>query len=217
MALPLIGAGKAWFQGELLPGGEAMRRAGVALPAVADRDGLALINGTEQTTAIAALALADAERLVHAAEAATAMSLEALGAVSDAFDRRVALAKPHPGQIKSSRRLTELTEGSELVLPPGPSHLRDALSLRCAPQVLGAARDMLTTAKSTFDIEINAANDNPLFDESGGFVTSNSGKFHGQRIGEICDFLASAGALIEIPARAAAGNNNRSRPLNCPN
>jgi len=198
MALPLIPDGRAWYMGELLPGAEAMRRAGLEPPGVADRDGLALNNGTEQTTAVAALAIADAERVLAAAEAAAAIALEALGAVSDSFDRRVALAKPHPGQMETSRRLAELTADSELVLPPGPGHLRDALSLRCVPQVIGAARDTWTMAKQTLEIEINAANDNPIFDVSGGWVTSNSGNFHGQRVGEVCDFLAASLTSVAV-------------------
>ena len=205
MALPLIPDGRAWYEDELLPGAVALRRAGIEPPGVADRDGLALNNGTEQTTAVAALAVADAARTLAAAEATAAMTLEALGAVSDSFDERVALAKPHPGQMETSRRLGELTHGSELVLPPGPGHLRDALSLRCIPQVIGAARDTLEMATRTLEVEINAANDNPIFDVSGGWVTSNSGNFHGQRVGEICDFLAiSLTSVAVISERRSA-------------
>jgi histidine ammonia-lyase len=117
----------------------------------------------------------------------------------------VALAKPHPGQVETSRRLRDLTRDSELVLPPGPGHLRDALSLRCIPQVIGAARDTWTTAKHTLEVEINAANDNPIFDVSGGWVTSNSGNFHGQRVGEVCDFLAiSLTSVAVISERRSA-------------
>ncbi|MGA8260015.1 MAG: aromatic amino acid ammonia-lyase [Arenicellales bacterium] len=198
MALPLIPDGRAFYEGELLPGVVAMRRAGIEPPGVADRDGLALNNGTEQTTAVACLAVTDTGRLLAAAEAAAAMALEALGAVSDSFDERVALAKPHPGQVETSRRLRDLTRDSELVLPPGPGHLRDALSLRCIPQVIGAARDTWTMAKRTLELEINAANDNPIFDVSGGWVTSNSGNFHGQRVGEVCDFLATSLTSVAV-------------------
>lgn len=205
MALPLIGAGKAVFAGEVLAGAQAMGKAGIALPDIAARDGIALINGTEQTTAIGGLALVDAVRLVEAAEIAAALSLEALGAVDDSFDRRVALAKPHPGQIATSARLEALTAGSANVLPPRPSRLRDALSLRCIPQVHGAAREAVDLAQRVLEIEINAANDNPLFEVSGGWVTSNSGNFHGQRAGEALDFLAtSLTSLAVISERRSA-------------
>jgi histidine ammonia-lyase len=205
MALPLIGEGRAWFDGELLSGAEAMARAGIALPDLRGRDGLALINGTEQTTGIGCLAVADAKRLLERAEEAAAMSLEALGAVADSFDERVALAKPHPGQIATSSRLRDLTAGSESVLPPGPDRLRDGLSLRCVPQVLGATRDAVDLAERVLTIEINAANDNPLFGVKDGWVTSNSGNFHGQRAGEILDFLAtSVTSLAVISERRSA-------------
>ena len=205
MALPLIGAGRAGHAGWIVDGGTALDRAGIARPAVVGRDGIALINGTEQTTAIGCLALADAMRLTDAAEAVAALALEALGAVADSFDERVALAKPHPGQIATSANLRRLTEGSAAVLPPRPSRLRDALSLRCIPQVAGAVREAVARAGSVLEIEINAANDNPLFGVADGWVTSNSGNFHGQMAGEALDHLAtSLTSLAVISERRSA-------------
>lgn len=193
MALPLIGEGRArQGDGVFETAKEVMARAGIDLPAVAGRDGIALINGTEQTTGIGCLAAYDAGQLIQLAEAVAAISLEALGAVADSFDERVALAKPHPGQIATSRRLRRLTAGSSAVLPPRPDRMRDALSLRCIPQVLGATRDALGHCWRTLEIEINAANDNPLFGVADGFVTSNSGNFHGQAAAEVLDYLANA-------------------------
>ena len=197
MALPLIGLG--WVRGRdgaRQTGSSAMEAAGLALPAVEGRDGIALINGTEQTTGIGCLAVHDARRLVAAGEAVAALTMEALGAVDDSFDRLVALWKPHPGQIATSENLRRLTEGSRSVLPPRPSRLRDALSLRCIPQVMGAARDAVENAAEALEVEINAANDNPLFGLADGFVTSNSGNFHGQRAGEVLDALATS--LISV-------------------
>jgi histidine ammonia-lyase len=205
LCLPLIGEGRAWFDGESLPGGEAMRRAGVAVPDTAGRDGLALINGTEQTTGIGALVVADAARLVASAEAAAAMSLEALGALDDSFDAHVAAMKPHPGLVATAARLRGLTAGSESVGPPRPDKLRDALSLRCIPQVIGATREAIDAARSVLAVELNAANDNPLFDVADGWITSNSGNFHGQRAGEALDALAmSLASLAVISERRAA-------------
>lgn len=193
MALPLIGEGRARLaDGEWLPGADAMAQAGIALPEIAGRDGIALINGTEQTTGIGCLAVHDARRLVATAEAVAALSLEALGALDDSFDARTALAKPHPGQIATSARLRALTAGSVAVGPPRPSRLRDGLSLRCIPQVLGATRDAIEHAAAGLEIEINAANDNPIFGLADGWVTSNSGNFHGQRAAELMDYLANA-------------------------
>jgi len=207
MALPLIGDGRARIAADIdwRPGAEALRTAGIDLPDIAGRDGIALINGTEQTTAVGCLATAEAARLVAAAEAVAALSLEALGAVNDSFDDRVALAKPHPGQIATSAALRRLTEGSAAVLPPRPSRLRDALSLRCIPQVLGAARDAVEQTRAVLEIEINAVNDNPIFGLADGWVTSNSGNFHGQRAGEMLDFLAtSLTSLAVISERRSA-------------
>lgn len=206
MALPLIGEGEVHLgDGRWLPGAEALKKAGITAPAVDGRDGIALINGTEQTTGIGCLAVHDARRLVARAEAVAALTLEALGAVADAFEEHVALWKPHPGQIATSENLRRLTEGSTAVLPPRPSRLRDSLSLRCIPQVLGAVRDAVAHVASVLEIEINAANDNPLFGVADDFVTSNSGNFHGQRAGEALDQLAtSLTSLAVISERRAA-------------
>lgn len=206
MALPLIGGGRAKTRdGDWQAGATAFATLGMPHPAVDGRDGIALINGTEQTTGIGVLAAYDARRLVRLAEAVSAMSLEVLGGVSDAFDERVALAKPHPGQIATSAALRHYTAGSKAVLPPRPSRLRDGLSLRCIPQVLGATRDAVDHTAATLAIEINAANDNPIFGLADGFVTSNSGNFHGQRAGEVLDMLAnSVSSLAVISERRAA-------------
>lgn len=193
MALVLVGEGRARLaDGPWLPGGEVLARAGLSPIRLTGRDGIALINGTEQTTAIGCLAVHDARRLVRLAEAVAAMSLEVLGAVEDAFDERVARAKPHPGQIATARALRRYCAGSRAVTAPRPGRLRDALSLRCIPQVLGTVRDAVERAATVLELEINATNDNPIFDEAGGFVTSNSGNFHGQAAAEALDGLADA-------------------------
>ncbi len=219
MALPLIGEGEAAIEpgGEWLPGKLAMARAGIPLVDIAGRDGIALINGTEQTTGIGCLVASDAGRLVAAAEFAAALSLEALGGLTDSFDERVALAKPHPGQVATSQRLRSLTEGSAAALAPRPGRLRDALSLRCIPQVLGATRDALRHCVEALTVEINAANDNPLFGVADGWVTSNSGNFHGQRAGEVLDYLANALTSLAViserrSARLVDVNHNNGLP-----
>ncbi len=199
MALPMLGLGRARLaDGDPEPGEAAMRRAGIALPPIEGRDGIALINGTEQTTGIGCLAVHDAQALISAGEAVAALTMEALGALDDSFDRRTAMWKPHPGQIATSKALARLTEGSQAIRPPHPDRLRDALSLRCIPQVMGAARDACAHAAATLEIEINSANDNPLFDVADGFVTSNSGNFHGQRAADVLDYLANAVSSVGV-------------------
>jgi histidine ammonia-lyase len=218
MTLPLIGDGRARVGGsDWLPGAEVLARVGIDPPAIAGRDGIALINGTEQTTGIGVLAVPNAGRLIRLAEAAAALSMEALGALDDSFDARTALAKPHPGQIATSAALRRLTAGSAAVLPPRPSRLRDALSLRCAPQVLGAARDALDHVAAGLTIEINAVNDNPIFGLADGWVTSNSGNFHGQRAGELLDYLANTVTSLAViserrSARLVDENHNGALP-----
>ena len=200
MALCLIGEGFAKCNGshDWIPAREAMAQAGIALLSLRGRDGIALIHGTEQTTGIGCLAIAAAKSLVRSAECAAALTMEALGSLTDSFDERVALAKPHAGQIETSRRLRALSAGSVAVLAPRPGRLRDALSLRCVPQVLGAARAAVEHCEKTLQIEINAANDNPLFGVSDGWVTSNSGNFHGQHAGEVLDYLANSMTSVAV-------------------
>ncbi len=218
MALPLIGLGSVSLSGDPFQSGRvAMERAGIELPPVEGRDGIALINGTEQTTGIGCLALHDARRLVRISEAVAALAMEALGAVDDSFDRRVALWKPHRGQIATSKALAALTRQSRAVLPPRPSRMRDALSLRCIPQVLGATRDAIEHAVEALEIEINAANDNPLFGVADGFVTSNSGNFHGQRAAEALDYAANSVTSLAVmserrSARLVDPNHNGGLP-----
>lgn len=198
MALPLVGLGRARLGGVELPGAEAMRRAGIPLPDLRGRDGLALINGTEQTTGIGVLALLDAERLVVTAETGAAMSMEALLGLEDALGHDLALLKRHPGVVASADRVRALVQGSTRVRPPSQGHLRDALSLRCVPVVLGATRDALGFVREVITREINAANDNPIFFEQGGGITSNSGNFHGQAAGQALDLLATSVASVAV-------------------
>ena len=198
LSLPLIGLGRARFGGREMPGARAMRRAGIALPDLQGRDGLALVNGTEQTTGIGVLALLDAQRLLPTAETAAAMSLEALRALDDSFGLELALLKRHPGVSTTAARLRDLTKGSSAVGEPTGGRLRDALSLRCVPQVLGASRDALEFVDATLVREINAANDNPLVLEQDGRITSNSGNFHGQAAGQALDLLATTMTSVAV-------------------
>ena len=198
MSLPLIGLGRARLDGRELSGRQAMRRAGIDLPDLQGRDGLALINGTEQTTGIGALALLDATRLVATAETAAAMTMEALLALEDSFDLELAMLKRHPGVTATATHLGNLTRGSSAVRAPGDGRLRDALSLRCVPQVIGASRDALDFVKAVLTREVNAANDNPLFVQQGERITSNSGNFHGQAAGEALDMLATTVTSIAV-------------------
>ena len=192
LVLPLIGEGEAQFGGRRLPGGEAMRQAGLAPVALEAKEGLALINGTAMMAALGCLALADAENLVDHAEMALGISLEALLGTSRAYDERLHAARNHPGQVASAANVRRLIAGSELM--DAAQRVQDAYSLRCGPQVLGAARDTLAFVHTTIQREINAATDNPLIflDEPGPNKAFSGGNFHGEPLALAMDFLGIA-------------------------
>jgi histidine ammonia-lyase len=164
--------------------------------ALAPKEGLALINGTQLSTALLALVLVDADRLLRAALGACALSLEALLGSTRAFDARVMAVRPHPGQGTIARALCALVDGSGLMASHADcNRIQDPYSLRCAPQVLGASADALAYARGVVERELNAATDNPLVFAEGDDVIS-AGNFHAQPIGLAADHVAAA--LAEI-------------------
>jgi histidine ammonia-lyase len=190
LALPLVGEGLARLDGEVLPGAEALRRAGIEPLTLAAKEGLALINGTQASAAVGVLAVADARRLLDAADVICALTLDALAGTDAAFDEAVHAARPHPGQAASARRLRTLLEGSAI----RDSHrdcgrVQDAYSLRCSPQVHGAGRDAVEHAARVLTIELNAATDNPMVFADGRVVSG--GNFHGAPIAAVFDYLAA--------------------------
>ena len=200
MALVLVGEGEAEFMDRRMPGGEALRLAGIEPLNLASKEGISLVNGTQAMLAAGCLELAAAEILIDTAEVACAMTLDALRGTPRAFDRRLHATRPHPGQAISAEHLARLLDGSEI----RASHVscrrvQDAYSLRCAPQVHGAVRDTLAEARRVFSIELNSATDNPLvFD---GEVLSG-GNFHGEPLAFQLDYLAIAlSALSGISER----------------
>jgi histidine ammonia-lyase len=154
-----------------------------------------LLNGTQAMCAVGGLALLAAERLVASADVAGAMTLEALKGTPVAFDYKIQAVRPHPGQVKSARRLRELIEGSEIRESHRDStvdpRVQDAYALRCMPQVHGAVRDALTHARRILEIEINSATDNPLIFPDSNEVLSG-GNFHGEPIALALDYAAIA-------------------------
>jgi histidine ammonia-lyase len=192
LALPLVGEGRAWFQGELLDGGVALERAGLRPVRLVAKEGLSLINGTQFMAAQGALALVRARRLAHAADCACALSLEALPGSRNSFIPQVHELRPLRGQLASARNILRLLEGSAVI----EAHrwcdkVQDAYSLRCAPQVHGASRDLLDYVEYTVGTELNAATDNPLVLVEDGMLVS-AGNFHGQPLAFALDALAMA-------------------------
>ena len=192
LALPLIGEGEAWFEGELLAGGDALARAGLQPLRLRAKEGLSLINGTQFMAAFCALGVVRAKRLAAAADIGCALSLEALQGSRAAFSPAVQALRPLKGQAESAENVMRLLEGSAIM----DSHrwcdrVQDAYSLRCAPQVHGASRDLLRYIEETVAIELNAATDNPLVLVEEGDIVS-AGNFHGQPVAFALDTLAMA-------------------------
>jgi histidine ammonia-lyase len=202
LALPLIGEGEAWVEGELLDGAEALRRVGRRPLRLHAKEGLALINGTQFMAAFGSLGIARARRLAGAADVACALTLEALQGSRKSFLPEVHALRPLRGQSESAANVLRLLEGSSVM----ESHrwcdrVQDAYSLRCAPQVHGACRDLLRYVHETVAVELNAGTDNPLVLIDSGEIVSN-GNFHGQPLAFALDALAMAvSELADISER----------------
>ncbi len=192
MSLTLIGEGEAFHRGERLPSAVALERAGLKPVTLGPKEGLALINGTQMMTAVAALGILAAERLADAADVIGAMSLEAFLGTDRVFDRRINDLRPHPGQTQVADRLRALLSGSEIMLSHREcGRVQDPYSFRCIPVVHGAVRDSIAHARRVCETEANSVTDNPLvFPEDGEFLSG--GNFHGEPIALAIDFLKMA-------------------------
>jgi histidine ammonia-lyase len=204
LALVLVGEGEATVGDGtvILPGREALRAVGLEAVTLAPKEGLALINGTQPSSAVTALALEGAARLARAADIAAALSIDALRGSVHPFDARIHAARPHPGQGASAANVRTLLAGSAI----NRSHehcgrVQDAYSMRCAAQVHGAARDALAFVRTTVTIEANAATDNPMvFAEDDDIVSG--GNFHGAPVAMAADLVVLALAqLVTISER----------------
>jgi histidine ammonia-lyase len=196
LALPLIGEGEAWFEGNQLGGGDALRRAGLEPIRLASKEGLSLVNGTQFMSAMAALGIVRGRRLAQVADLACALSLEALQGSRSSFQAAIHKTRPLVGQRDAAANIWRLLEGSAII----ESHrwcdkVQDAYSLRCAPQVHGACRDLLAYVEATVGVELNAATDNPLVLLEEEEIVSN-GNFHGQPLAFALDALAMAVAEL---------------------
>src|SRR5829696_8698339 len=192
LALPLIGEGEATVDGERLPGRQALERVGLEPIRLKAKEGLSLINGTQFMAAFGALGVARARRLAKVADIACALSLEALQGSRASFMPQIHSLRPLKGQIDSAANVFGLLDGSAII----EAHrwcdkVQDAYSLRCAPQVHGASRDLLDYVAGTVAVELNAATDNPLVLVDDELLLSN-GNFHGQPVAFALDALAMA-------------------------
>lgn len=168
-ALLLMGEGEAFYDpdgrgsGERLPGGEAMRRAGIPVPGLQARDGLAAINGSNLLTAMSALHIHDMERFLKQAEIAAAMSIEALLGNMKPYNTKLHELRGFSGAVRSAKNIMKILEGSDLTTGKMKTKVQDAYSMRSTPQVIGAARDAIAYARSQVEIELNGVGDNPIF------------------------------------------------------
>ena len=202
LAQVVIGEGRATFHEEVLPGGDAMKRAGITTVALEAKEGLSLLNGTQGMLALLSLALREADILVDTADVAASLSLDALRGSPGAFDVRIMHARAYAGAATTARNLARLNEGSQIReshrSAEKDARVQDAYSLRCTPQVHGAVRDSLAQAREIAAVELNSATDNPLVfvrDANNGDIISG-GNFHGQPLAMAADQVAIAIATL---------------------
>jgi histidine ammonia-lyase len=162
-ALLLLGEGEAYYNGERLPGQEAMRRAGITVPGLQARDGLATINGSNLLTAMSAIHIYDMQRFLKQAEIAAAMSIEALLGNLKPYNTKLHELRGFSGAITSAQNIMKVVEGSDLTTGKMKTKVQDAYSMRSTPQVIGAARDAISYTRSQVEIELNGVGDNPIF------------------------------------------------------
>jgi len=196
MCLPILGEGECFDpDGSILQGTEVLRIIGLEPVELQAKEGLALINGTQVMTTLLCSALINAERLMDAADAAAAMTLEALLGTDAALDAELIGLRPHPGAAVSAERIRSHLEGSEIIHShPSCGKVQDAYSLRCTPQVHGASRDALSYIREVVERELRSVTDNPLLMDDGSAVSG--GNFHGQPIALAADHLKIAVAEL---------------------
>jgi histidine ammonia-lyase len=202
LAQVVIGEGTAELGGQILPGGEALRRARIAPVTLQAKEGLSLLNGTQGMLALLSLALRESDALADTADVAAALSLDALRGSPGAFDSRIMHARPYSGAGRTARNLAHVNQGSEIReshrSADKDTRVQDAYSLRCTPQVHGAVRDSLSQARELAQVELNSATDNPLVfvKEGGEGDIISGGNFHGQPLAMAADHVAIAIATL---------------------
>lgn len=194
MVLPMLGLGKAYYEGELLQGAEAMKKAGLEPIVLAQKEGLALTNGTTVLTATGALALYDAMNLSKLADIAGAMSLESARGIIDAFWEELHTIRPHEGALETAENFRNILADSTYVTHTAELRVQDAYTFRCIPQVHGASKDTLEYVKKKVEIELNSATDNPIITHDGKVISG--GNFHGELMAQPFDFLAIAASEL---------------------
>ncbi|WP_230492649.1 HAL/PAL/TAL family ammonia-lyase [Martelella alba] len=203
IGLAVFGHGQCGYQGALLPSDQALARAGIPLRLPGPREGHALVSGTYEITALGCLAVADFAALLPLADAAGAMSLEALKGNTRGYDARLHALRPHAGQQTTARILRRLLTDSDILDKYRDYRVQDALSLRCIPQIHGAVRDQLAFCHQVVHTELNSVTDNPVFFiEDGQLTVLPGGNGHGAPIALSLDALAIAIAALSTASQA---------------
>lgn len=197
IALLMMGEGEAFYNGERLPGKIAFEKAGIKIPGLQARDGLATINGSNFITAISALQLYDINRWLKQAEIAAAMTLEALYANLKPYDVRLHQLRGFPGAVRSAKAIMKCIEGSDLQTGKLKMKVQDAYSMRSTPQVIGAAHDAVRWAREQIEIELNGVGDNPIFltDEK---LTLTGANFQGTPVSLPMDNVGAAVTMVSV-------------------
>ena len=197
IALVLLGEGKAYYQGELLDGKIAMEKAGIAIPGLEARDGLAVINGSNVLTAMSAILLYDTNCWFKQAEIAAAMTLEALKANMKPYSEKLHQVRGFSGAIRSANAIRKLVIGGDVMEGKVKTRVQDAYSMRSTPQVIGAAHDALKFAKSQVEIELNGVGDNPVFfpDEN---IQISGANFQGTPVSLPMDMMGASITMVSV-------------------
>lgn len=197
IALVLLGEGKAYYQGELLDGKIAMEKAGIAIPGLQARDGLAVINGSNVLTAMSAILLYDTNCWFKQAEIAAAMTLEALKANMKPYSEKLHQVRGFSGAIRSANAIRKLVIGGDVMEGKVKTRVQDAYSMRSTPQVIGAAHDALKFAKSQVEIELNGVGDNPVFfpDEN---IQISGANFQGTPVSLPMDMVGASITMVSV-------------------
>ena len=190
MSLPLVGLGEVEYRGKVISGAEVLKIHGWEPIQLASKEGLALLNGTQNMSAFAVWSLLKAQKLSDWADRIGAMSLDAYYGLLSPFTKAVHVVRPHKGQLDTAAHMLELLEGSEIAAVP-KDYVQDPYSFRCIPQVHGASKDTIAYVKSVIDTEINSATDNPTVCPDEDLIIS-AGNFHGEPIAQPMDFLSIA-------------------------
>ena len=197
MALLMMGEGQAYYKGELMSGREAFDRAGIKVPGLQARDGLAFINGSNVLTGMSALLLCDAQRWLKQAEIAAAMSLEALKANMKPYSARIHEVRGFKGAVRSAEAIRKCVAGGDLAEMRIKCKVQDAYSMRSTPQVVGAAHDAIAYARSQVEVELNGVGDNPIFFPDDDLQLSGA-NFQGTPVSLPMDMVSAAITMVSV-------------------